>query len=85
MEDLRLAFGRRIRELRRDRELSQEELAERAGLHWTYVSGVERGQRAPSLDVVGRLANGLNLTPAELFGALKRQYRPRFRSRVKGR
>lgn len=45
----------------------------------------ERGQRAPSLDVVGRLANRLNVTPAELFGALKRQYRPRFRSRVKFR
>jgi len=85
VEDLRLAFGRRIRELRLDRELSQEELAERAGLHWTYVSGVERGQRAPSLDVVGRFANGLGVTLAELFGPLKRQYRPRFRSRAKGR
>lgn len=85
VEDLRLAFGRRIRELRRDREFSQEELAERTGLHWTYVSGVERGQRAPSLDVVGRLANGLSVTLAELFGPMKRQYRPRFRARAKGR
>lgn len=85
MEDLRLAFGRRIRELRENQELSQEELAERASLHWTYVSGVERGKRAPSLDVVGRLANGLNVTLAELFGSLKRRYRPRFRSRSKDR
>lgn len=85
VEDLRVAFGRRIRDLRRDRELSQEELAERTGLHWTYVSGVERGQRAPSLDVVGRFANGLSVTVAELFSPLKRQYRPRFRAKAKAR
>src|SRR5688572_22189122 len=70
VEDLRVAFGRRVRAIRQERELSQETLAERAGLHWTYISGVERGQRAPSLDVLGRIANGLAVTPAELFAPL---------------
>lgn len=81
MEDFRAVFGRRIRELRDRAELSQELLAERADLHWTYVSEVERGRRGPSLDVVGRLALGLRVSPAELFASLKGRYRPHRRTR----
>jgi len=53
--DLRAAFGRRVRELRKQLRLSQEELAHRAGLHWTYVGGIERGERNPALVNIGRL------------------------------
>ena len=60
-------------------DVSQETLAERAHLHWTYVSGVERGRRTPGLDVIGRLASALGVTPAELFRPLSAKYRPRHR------
>ena len=82
MEDFRVAFGRRVRELRNKAELSQEQLAERADLHWTYVSEVERGRRGPSLDVVGRLAAGLRTSPSELFATLKGRYKTRRRMRT---
>ena len=83
MEDLRAAFGRRIRELRHAQELSQEALAERARLHWTYVSAVERGLRTPGLDVIGRLATALAVSPSELFAPLTGKYRTRVRRPVK--
>ena len=82
MEDLRVAFGRRVRELRDRLGVSQEQLAERADLHWTYISDVERGKRGPSLDVVGR-AHGLGVSVSELFAPLTRKYRSRFRNREK--
>lgn len=77
VEDLRLAFGKRVRELRNGLGLSQEALAEKASLHWTYVSGVERGLRTPGLDVIGRLAGGLGVSPAELFRPMTSRYRSR--------
>ncbi|MCA0250828.1 MAG: helix-turn-helix domain-containing protein [Actinobacteria bacterium] len=63
----RLAFGRRLRALRTDRGWSQEELAHRADLDRTYVSGIERGVRNPTLDVITRFANTLNVEVADLF------------------
>ena len=61
------AFGRRVRSLRVAHGLSQEELAERAGLHRTYVSSLERGQRNVGLDNVHALARALEVAPADLF------------------
>jgi transcriptional regulator with XRE-family HTH domain len=66
--DLRAAFGRRLRELRTARGWSQEELAHRAGLHWTYVGGIERGERNPALVNIGRLSRALGIGLAEMFG-----------------
>jgi transcriptional regulator with XRE-family HTH domain len=51
--------------------LSQEELAERAGLHWTFVSGVERGVRNPSLHSIGKLARALHEPLDALFRGLE--------------
>lgn len=67
MDDLRPAFGRRLRRLREQLGLSQEELAERAETHWTYISRIERGQHNPGLNMIGRLAHALGLSPADLL------------------
>ena len=66
--DVRLALGRRVRELRLRLKLSQEALAERADLHWTYVSGIERGERNPALVNLAYLARALGVSLGELFG-----------------
>jgi len=60
-------FGDRIRELRHQRRLSQEALAERAGLHRTYIGFVERAERNPTLKTMEKLARGLEVSLAELF------------------
>lgn len=62
-------FGSNVRRWRKLRGLSQETLAERAQLHPTYVSGVESGNRNPTIKVVGRIADALDVEPGELFGA----------------
>ena len=60
-------FGAIVRKRRIERGLSQESLAERARLHTTYVSMVERGVRNPTLDVASRLANALGIPLAVLI------------------
>lgn len=67
MEDIRAAFGRRVRELREGQRLSQEDLAERAQMHWTYVGGIERGERNVSVVNIEKLAVGLGISLAGLF------------------
>ncbi len=64
--DVRKKLGSKVQRLRHDQGLSQEELADRAGLHRTYVSGVERGVRNPTLTVIERLARALGVTVAVL-------------------
>ena len=67
MHDIRTRFGDRIRQLRNDRGWSQEELADRAGLHRTYIGSVERGEQNLSLVNIERLAATLGVSLAELF------------------
>jgi transcriptional regulator with XRE-family HTH domain len=64
----RVAFGRRVRELRTELGLSQEDLAERAGLHRNYVGGIERGERNVGLDNIHKLARALRVEVTDLFG-----------------
>ena len=61
-------FGTRIRVLRERAGLSQEALAAKAGIHRTYMGGVERGERNPCLKNILRLADALGVSAAELFG-----------------
>lgn len=61
------AFGLRVRYFRKHLGLSQDDLADKAGLHRTYVGAVERGERNISLINILRLADALNVTAQELF------------------
>lgn len=63
----RVAFGRRVRRIREQRGFSQEHLAEMAGIHRTYMSSVERGQRNIGLDNIAALADALGVSPALFF------------------
>ena len=67
--DVRRKVGLRVRELRSIRQLSQEELAHRAAIHVTYLSGLENGKRNPSLLVLSRLADSLSVNLINLFEA----------------
>jgi transcriptional regulator with XRE-family HTH domain len=69
MPDIKATFGKRLRELREAKGLSQESLAHEAGLDRTYVSSVERGKRNISLENIERLANALGVRVKDLFGA----------------
>jgi len=60
-------FGQRIRELREAKHLSQEDLAFRAGVHRTYLGGIERGERNPSLRNIAALAKALGVKLPDLF------------------
>ena len=60
-------FGARVRELRLARGLTQEQLAERAHLHRTYVASIETGQRNVALVNVVYLSRALDVSPGDLF------------------
>ena len=65
--DLAVRFGRAVRKLRQAQKMSQEELAERCGLHRTYISDIELGKRNVSLENIGRLAAALNRPLPDFF------------------
>lgn len=68
----RRAFGERVRELRKAAGWdSQEALAHHLGIDRTYLSGIERGARNPTLEVIVKLAHGLDVAPAELLSTIK--------------
>ena len=66
-KDPKKAFGERVRTLREKAGLSQEALAEAAGLHRTYVGSVERGERNVSLMNIVVLSRALGVKPTDLF------------------
>lgn len=65
-----VAFGDRVRARRKELGLSQEGLADRSGIHWTYVGSVERGERNIALVNILRLAAALDINPAVLIDSL---------------
>jgi DNA-binding XRE family transcriptional regulator len=69
VEAVSKALGTRIRELRHKRGWSQEYLAELAGIHRTYMWGIERGVRNPSLRHLAHIADALGVSIAALFTA----------------
>lgn len=65
--DVRARVGGNLQRLRHDRGLTQEELAHKADIHQTYLSGVEVGRRNPSIQVLERIAKGLGVDIGALF------------------
>ena len=68
--DFMQRFGHRLREVRDSKGLSQEALADAAGLHRTHVSLIERGHRSVRLETLERLAIALNVQPSELLPSI---------------
>jgi transcriptional regulator with XRE-family HTH domain len=60
-------FGEAVRRARNAAGLTQEDLADRAGLDRSYVGGIERGERNPTLVVIAKIAAGLGISLGELF------------------
>lgn len=65
--DWRVIVGQNIRRLREARDLTQEKLAVDAEIDLTYLGGIERGRRNPSLLVLVRIANALGKSPADFL------------------
>lgn len=61
-----VALGKNVRKFREQKKLTQETLAERSGLDPSYISGIERAVRNPSMLSLAKLAKGLGNTPAEI-------------------
>jgi transcriptional regulator with XRE-family HTH domain len=70
VDHVQRALGKRVRTLRTGLKLSQEQLAERSNLHWTHISGIERGQHNLKLTTLCRVAHGLGLSLSELFSGI---------------
>jgi transcriptional regulator with XRE-family HTH domain len=70
--DIRERFGFAVKLRREELELTQEDLADRAGIHRTYLSDIERGSRNVSLVNIERLAAALSLSMSELFERVER-------------
>jgi transcriptional regulator with XRE-family HTH domain len=73
--DIKVQFGNRLREIRTQKNISQERLAELAGLDRTYVSKIERGQRNISLEVAARLARALDIDIRGFFTKINEDQR----------
>ncbi|PPQ47521.1 transcriptional regulator [Paenibacillus peoriae] len=67
MTDLAELIGVRIRQVRKSRGLTQEQLGERAQLQSTYIGGVERGERNISIETLEKLIKALEMSPSEFF------------------
>ena len=70
-----MAFGQALRAAREEEGISQEELGFRSGVHRTYVSELERGEKCPTLTTVTRLATALKLKPSSLLASAETRCR----------
>lgn len=67
MEDVRRLVGDRIRKLRKERGLSQEELGYKSDIHYTHIGAIERAEKNWSIDTLIKVAGGLNVTVNDLL------------------
>lgn len=65
--DIRKQVGQNVRRIRKEAGWSQEDLALESGLHRTYISGIERGVRNPTVLILEQIAETLEVNPAELL------------------
>lgn len=66
-KDILVKFGNKVREERLKQGLSQEALAEKAGVHRTYIGMIERAEKNITLENIKKIAKALNLTPKDLL------------------
>ena len=66
-KDVTVKFGKRVREIRVLKKLSQEELAEKAGVHRTYIGMIERGEKNITLENIEKIATALEISLNELM------------------
>jgi DNA-binding XRE family transcriptional regulator len=69
------AFGRALTAIRKEKGLTQEQVAFGAGVHRTYIAFLEGGRKQPSIDAVFKIASGLGLKPSELIARVEIYYR----------
>ena len=69
--EINQAFGTRLRDAREQANLTQDELAHRAGLHRTFVSLLERGLRNPTIDTVFKLCKAMELDPGSFITSVE--------------
>lgn len=67
MSEILKIFGKRIKELRKKNNMSQEKLAEKTGIHRTYLGVIERGEKSISIEIIEKLSKALNISISELF------------------
>ncbi|MFC6446138.1 helix-turn-helix domain-containing protein [Shinella zoogloeoides] len=65
--DLKEIMATNLRRIRHDKKLTQEELADRAGLSMRYIGAIERGAVSASVTVLGQIADALGVEPGELL------------------
>lgn len=65
--DIQRQLGLNVQRIRKEHDWSQEELSFESGLHRTYISGIERGARNPTVLVIEQLAEALRVSPAHLL------------------
>jgi len=69
--DIKEKFGKRVRQLREDMNLSQDELAFKSWIHRTWIGIVERWKRTPTLDTIEKFSKALDVSVEELFKGFK--------------
>ncbi len=67
--DIKEEFGKRLNQLRKERKMSQEKLAELSELNRPYISAIEQGKRNISLEVISKLAQALDIEIKHFFEA----------------
>jgi transcriptional regulator with XRE-family HTH domain len=65
--DIRIRFGARVRELRKERNMLQGELADKVGIQESYVSEIETAKKEPCLEVIDMIADALGVSLRQLF------------------
>lgn len=70
MSNLPKVIGERIRHFRKEKGLSQEELADKANLHATYIGQLERGEKNATLESIEKVANALEISLEDLFRSI---------------
>lgn len=70
--EIRVRFGKTVRRLRKNQNISQEAFADQCGLHRTYISDIERGERNVSLENIEKIAKALHMGISELFLEVER-------------